>query len=746
MRLPSVPAMEAVPIPSVSNHADPPPADNSAPTQNEKEERSMLGCKVVFRPGAAVDTVTTAFESPVVTVTNIPTDTSEETLCTLLETFGDLKSFSRDEGQKTARVEFLDSRQAAAAIEGLHEQQLGSLNLSAQYELGAVQTGAALLRSTKVKLSFFAPAVMVYAHYNTVISARREAERLDAKVFEGSVVRASFQAPSFNQRTSFSVVIKGVPVRTIETPRGRDQIKSFTHATSVTIGRPTYPMSDRTFASVRELLEARGRLESFDVAPNPRSKVVAWAQFASSDAAATAIEQLHGRPQTFLGRSPIWLEQVHALRYALPYAQFVVLKDALDQYAATLEVASKLRYYETDQDGAPADPVVLRLYSADAQALAQAKGNLESLLQGRKLVDDTGSIVWDDIFTAEAGCTLFNRIRHETRAYVECQPRMRVIRLHGSSDACASARTLLLVNQEEMRERRRVITLERDVLRGLLSGGFRRMQAEVGEDRVRLDVVRRTITIRGEELDVAAVNGILADLGAEGSQDRTHSVSAGDCPVCFCEVSPPGIILSCGHAYDADCLRHLAQAAISSDFQPLTCVAEMGASSGRTVCATVIPLAKIRELLDSDDEARLLDASLRAYVNARPDEFHYCPTPDCAVIYRPARPGTVLRCPACFLRVCAHCHVEHHMGLSCAAHKDSLRPHAELFARWRAENGVRSCPRCAADIQKNGGCNHIHCAICKTHICWKCMATFQDEDRGGGVYDHMRRAHGGYSG
>jgi hypothetical protein len=162
-------------------------AETTANDLGLEEERNMLGCRVAFGPGAAIERIT---------LSNIPTDASEETLLALLETFGHLKSFLREGGKSTARVEYVDSRQAATAVEGLYEHQLGGSTLSAQYELGAVQTGTALLRSTKVKLSFYAPAIMVYAHYDTISKARQEAARLDAKMLNGTVIRASFQTPT----------------------------------------------------------------------------------------------------------------------------------------------------------------------------------------------------------------------------------------------------------------------------------------------------------------------------------------------------------------------------------------------------------------------------------------------------------------------------------------------------------------------------------------------------------------------
>ncbi|XP_065891990.1 E3 ubiquitin-protein ligase parkin-like [Dysidea avara] len=48
-------------------------------------------------------------------------------------------------------------------------------------------------------------------------------------------------------------------------------------------------------------------------------------------------------------------------------------------------------------------------------------------------------------------------------------------------------------------------------------------------------------------------------------------------------------------------------------------------------------------------------------------------------------------------------------------------------ARWVDANKqcindiTKNCPRCKSAIEKNGGCNHVTCLICKFEFCWPCL-------------------------
>ncbi|KIY46940.1 hypothetical protein FISHEDRAFT_46252 [Fistulina hepatica ATCC 64428] len=213
-----------------------------------------------------------------------------------------------------------------------------------------------------------------------------------------------------------------------------------------------------------------------------------------------------------------------------------------------------------------------------------------------------------------------------------------------------------------------------------------------------------------------------------------HAYEDETCPVCFCDPDANHIVLECAHAYCRECLINLcsSRSASASAFSPLCCVAES--------CNCAIGYATLRQVLSPTEEIRLLDASFTAHINSQANQFHYCPTPDCPVVYRSDQGGTILQCPACLVRICPRCTVEYHEGLTCMEHLDIVSGGVQLLDKWRRENGVKSCPNCGVDIQKSDGCNHMACTVCRTHICWVCMETFRDSES---VYNHMNRAHGG---
>lgn len=702
--------------------------------------RAFLGCDIDFAHGASVERITTSFESTSVLISNLPPNTTNEEVIELAEPFGELPAATIDPLSSLlkpgARIHYATLEEAAKAVEGLNGTMFRSSKLVAQMERRRGTYGPASLSSNKVKVSWFSPSRIAWAHYRTITQARTAAQQINGTELNGRQIRAAFQNPGYRQTESFSIELKGLPRHvTMST------LSHLCKAQSISMG-PQFTDQDDS-AVVRRLLMKYGPLDSFDLMPldDKRTKAVAFAQFNSADAAVSAVKALHDQKQMQLRRSPLWVEVVHAVKLAIPRALFVVIHSHLDSHRQTHEDSS-LRYYEENGDGEAVDPVGIRLYGPDPKAIGRGKIDLDRILAGEPLTSE-GAAVWDDHFATLDGKMFLAGLANAS-AYAKLDIRTRSIALYGSAKVKAKLQSEIISELDRVLRQREAIPLEKQNLQTILSR-MQELHGIAGADKLSFDILSRTLTVRGDA-DVVrkvrlAVKAIAAGAAVPPSLAQTDDSC---CPVCFCEVADP-TRLPCGHSYCRACLQLLMQSASGPNFTPssLECVASSTEDTESVPCKSKIPLSIIHDLLPAHEETRLLESAFLAHIHARPAAFRYCPTPDCPMVYKPGAPGTVLLCPTCMASICPACHVEQHEGLTCAEHRDNLAGGAESYRRWREENGVKPCPNCAADLQKNGGCNHIQCVRCRTHMCWVCMQTFSDGGSGGGVYEHMRTAHGG---
>lgn len=689
-----------------------------------------------FQASAKILNVHTPFDSKHIILSNLPKGTNQDDVIQLGKPYGTLTSVTLDDSSTiippTARIEYVDSTSAARAVSSLQGKEFRSKSLVARLDIRPVERGMGLLLSRKVKVSWYAPNAIAWAHYPTVATAKSHARRLDGKTFDGQKISAAFQAPSLRQTESFSVEIRGLPLDVQPTHLGR-----FCNSSSVTL-----PSCDRDLGVERVRSHLRG-LESFEVLPTDKAKpkITAFAQFSTGDAAAAAVKDLHNT-KVVLKHSPLWLEQIHSVKYIVPLRQFTILRASIESFHEAYSDGCQLRYYERDESGAAADPVYVRVYGPRPKALSHLKAGLENLLQGELLMKD-GKAIWHDHFETMDREEFLQRINSDERTYVKVDHRKRTLRYFGPTQDIARITDEIVTHLSHIDALRRVLVLDHHLLRVLLTGGLKEVQALMGGDKIVLDVVRKTLTIRGssqDEREVRKAIGMLADRRVSDGKRNGDAV----CPVCYCEATEPTELL-CGHIYCTVCLRHLLKSSIGPSFSPLRCICEVDSSDSSKVamCGRDIPNSVIRHLLSSTEEIELFQSSFLAYIHARPNEFRYCPTPDCQTVYRPAKEGTSLQCTSCLNRICTACHVEYHDGMTCEEHQDNLKGGMDAFRRWSEQNGAKPCPKCHIYIQKSEGCNHMTCINCKTHICWVCMATFEDEDASGGVYNHMSKLHGG---
>ncbi|KAF8441824.1 hypothetical protein BGX38DRAFT_1082853, partial [Terfezia claveryi] len=211
------------------------------------------------------------------------------------------------------------------------------------------------------------------------------------------------------------------------------------------------------------------------------------------------------------------------------------------------------------------------------------------------------------------------------------------------------------------------------------------------------------------------------------------------CPVCMEPAEPPLVKTSCGHTYCKTCITGFIKATINGRKFPISCFHSSG--DGTISCDTPLSISIIQDVLSKADSDQLLEISFSAHVQARPNEYAYCPTPDCPTVYVVTLTESLFTCNQCLLGICTACKTAAHHGQTCTQYKtaiDNAAAGESQFKEWKRRAGVKSCPNCNADIEKNDGCNHMTCK-CGAHLCWHCMKEFTAST----IYQHMRAECGG---
>jgi len=682
---------------------------------------------VKFGAGFDVQEVTTGFESPWVFMGNIPSFVTLDGITQVLEPFGrvvDVKVPSRNNSSSmTVKARFSSTMEALQATAVLNGAQVFNSRISVRLPVNNTKSGNTIFHDTAVRVQWEAPGKAGYCGYPTIEQANK-AISVASTPLRGSYVSASVHIglPAIGMVT---VRFRGLPLDT-----NTKDMEQFAHPEDVMWERPNYTCLDSAVSGIRRILEASGDLVSFEVLPPPyRDGLVrAWGHFSSPFDARAASDRLHGRKPLFTGRSRIFARHVQTLTYSLPHDAYNKIASATCDLRRSVWQSGRCGTVVSVLDRNPTSCVLVKLSGDDLKELGQVKSEFEKILRGETLRHD-GKVAWDGFFSQPAGVAYLRGLELQDPAVsIQLDVTRRIVTLFGSSAKREAIRQILLSKIAELRSQR----LYRIPLHGRLIGVFMSadlmaLQHKFGPENVFLDLRDRALIIRGNRDAYQAAQETVHH--AQQRHRREPRPNIVDCPVCFNEVTSP-ITLRCGHSWCRSCLSDYLVAATGNTLFPLTCLG----SEAR--CSEPIPLSTAREILSPNAFQAVISASFSAHVHSRPDEFHYCPTPDCLQIYRTAPQDTVLQCPSCLLRICLNCHVEYHEGFECPDRDGGDK----LFKEWVKNHDVKNCPGCKVPIERAEGCNHMTCIRCQTHICWVCLETFP---RGEGIYGHMRAMHGG---
>ena len=250
---------------------------------------------------------------------------------------------------------------------------------------------------------------------------------------------------------------------------------------------------------------------------------------------------------------------------------------------------------------------------------------------------------------------------------------------------------------------------------------------------IRLDVsvtqvANHTEVIKAAQEDLDSLPGAMKEMRLARVADADPEDL--ECPVCLTKATDP-YPLPCGHFYCTECLQ--AQCSKANEF-PICC---LGDSS---TCSSKVPLKDLRAVLPSLTYDKLVEFSLAATVQR--SSLRHCPTPDCQELYRPAHTSRTFDCAQCRHSICAYCQVVAHNDVSCLVFQGRRLAQEDVreLEKWKANHGVKPCPKCAASIEKTeGSCNNMRCSSCETSFCWFCLESCGSSAE---VYGHMTKVHG----
>ncbi len=265
-----------------------------------------------------------------------------------------------------------------------------------------------------------------------------------------------------------------------------------------------------------------------------------------------------------------------------------------------------------------------------------------------------------------------------------------------------------------------------------------------GIEMARIDIHKQQLILFASDFGYQTVKDIIDKFcksKSPCSQAHDNLVTTVECCACYTLIDITENLYrleDCGHAYHFDCIEaQLAQDAVTI---PIECAAED--------CTSLFVWQDFEnlKLKGKVNLQTIITKSVRVYVAANKETVHNCPTPDCSMVYIVTEEIKCFLCIHCGVLTCTKCHRPFHSGLTCTQDESAAVADKGLV-EWLKEDTTnrKRCPKCSAAIEKNGGCAHVTCLDCGSHICWHCLKFFNAGfNAGSDCYDHLQMAHGGF--
>jgi len=622
--------------------------------------------KVVFGAGCEIKQVTTALESFRVLISNLPERTTKEALEDYLTRGGfnreDLHipvlRVSADRETQEASVVFYDAEHAKAVVEALDKKKHFGKVL--KFELAPIVTAGQMdywtyNRSSYLEITFNAPSKKVQAIYPTVEDAIAKARALNGRECSGRTVRVAVTRPPKPHEAPCTYIKNSIVISNVAIDTSESDILRFAEPFSMKMFDHRRLEVVTALQRLKDHMRTVGRLKpsGFSVVQDfQKGTIFVRGRFDTWEQADKVWQSLQESQLDFLARdhTQIFLAFPHQYSLHIPSEQYDAQKEVYDklesQYGRDRTAHIAATRYKT--------VCLIQVVGTDNKAVGALKLKVEKIARG-EVVE-----VWDGFFLDQQGEAFFGRLLRKFEAYVCPDETKQVLKVYGSEKAVNHARREIAKQMKKLAILDHQTTIEDRCVGFFVDRGMRILGDMFGEGNIWLQTMSKPyfVSVRGGHDAEHALQGLVDEALKKPLRppglDRTQT-----CPLCFREPIY-SIPLGCRHVYCTGCLGRMLISATDGRSIPICCIGDEG------LCKTPIPLPVIERFISPARLTKMLENTFRVYLEQHPDEYRFCPTPDCTQIYRVSTEGpAVIQCPACLTETCSHCHESLHRELAC---------------------------------------------------------------------------------
>ena len=722
--------------------------------ENEEDDfsREIFGSFARFEDGGRISKLLLACEHAAVRMIGLPGNSSQASISTLLRGVGfevNEQCIQLRSAKEAATVNAVIQIEDPSLPKEICARLTSELKSNRMYsEFGAVPIPGKppswsitrRVNCNKIHLSWHKLTLPAWLNFGNGDIAKRASEKFNRGAYTilGQAVSADEPRRSGFRRghnpVAWSVTLKDVPINASANDIS-DAIKAeYDKPRHVELPkRHTLCNPSEIPAFVTSLLEGIGPVD-FEIRPQSQGKrTKAVARFKEEADAREAARTLNDKPQDFLNGAKLTVQLVCSSKFKISTSIYNIMKERLSiQAKQSRDRHVVINFYSNATSATPF--VNVKIEGEDGKEVASAANSVEAIVAGKTMFDGDDPLWNPTIASGRAVLLYLKGIQQQHGVVIIRDKTKRQLRFFGPDEKYELIQQILTESLKTEPVPARNVELDDDTFIWVCNGGFKQITTALGPDVASLDIVSRPrrIVVTGLEKQYQIALNILQGK-TESSQPTPLPDGDKDCSICWTEVDQP-VVTSCGHLYCIECIENLCMAAASPEKAFLICCqGDMGK------CEKALPLPELQKLLSSAAFEDILEASFRSYIGRHPQEFRYCPTPDCGYIYRATSTASKHTCPKCLVVICTGCH-QQHGTMTCAEYKDLNSGGYEAFRKYKEEMGIKDCPKCTTSMEKTEGCNHMTCRGCGAHVCWVCLKTFSES---GPCYAHMTAQHGG---